>query len=71
MATKLQSFDIQARLILIVETSIKAEDMADAVEQSKTMKETDFVKFERGDSFCDGSIKIIGVRKSDTWDVDQ
>ena len=68
MATKLKAFDITARLVLMVSTTIKAESMEDAVQQSKGMCETDFVTIPE---FMDGSIAITGVSKSGAWKTEQ
>ena len=68
MATKLKAFDVTARLVLMVSTTIKAESMADAVEQSKDMRETDFVTIPE---FIEGSIAITGVSKAGAWKTEQ
>ena len=68
MATKLKAFDVTARLVLMVQTTIKAESMEDAVQQSKEMQETDFVTIPE---FLDGSIVITGVSKAGAWKTEQ
>jgi hypothetical protein len=68
MATKLKAFDVTARLVLMVQTTIKAESMEDALVQSKEMQEKDFVTIPE---FLDGSIVITGVSKAGAWKTEQ
>jgi len=63
MNKKLKTFTIQADLTLQVGLSIKAESLEDAVQQSKELKELDFVTIK--DEFQDGSMKIRGVWEND------
>ena len=60
---KLKRFDVTARMVLLASITIEAESLEDAVQQSKELKEVDFVKFK--DQFVDGSITIGSVSKSD------
>lgn len=68
MAKKLKAFDVTARLVLMVSTTIQAESMEDALIQAKDMRETDFVTIPE---FLDGSIKITGVSKTGAWKTEQ
>jgi hypothetical protein len=69
MTKTLKQFDVTARLKLMVQITIKAESLADALEQSKTLREQKFVSFEG--EYIDGSLVITGVSKSGCWDVSQ
>ena len=69
MTQPLKQYDVTARMILLVQHTIKAESLVDALEQSRGMNEQDFVKFKG--EYVDGSIKITGVSKSGSWDTDQ
>ena len=69
MAKPLKQFDVTARMVLVMQHTIKAENMEDALVQSKTLRESDFVKF-LGD-FMDGSIAITGVSKAGCWNTEQ
>lgn len=66
---KLKRFDVTARMVLLASITIEAESLEDAVQQSKELKEVDFVKFK--DQFVDGSITIGSVSKSDYFDTEQ
>jgi len=66
---KLKRFDVTARMVLLASITIEAESLEDAVQQSKELKEVDFVKFK--DQFMDGSITIGSVSKSGYFDIDQ
>ncbi len=68
MPVKNQRFDITAKLVLEVSININAENLADAVEQSKSLHESDFIKF-RGE-YIDGKINIVGVYKEHPWPSD-
>lgn len=70
MATKLKAFDVTARLVLMVQTTIKAESLADAVEDAKSLREVDFVTILPNE-FMDGSIRITGVNKGGAWQTEQ
>jgi hypothetical protein len=69
MTKTLKQFDVTARLVLVVQQTIKAENMEAALVESKTLRETDFVKF-LGDCM-DGSIAIAGVSKAGCWNTEQ
>jgi hypothetical protein len=69
MSKRLKTYEVTGRLVLVVSISIKADSLADAVEQSKELQERDFVAFE-GD-FMDGSLAIAGVTKSGCWNTEQ
>lgn len=66
---KLKTFNVQARLVICISTSVKAESMADAIEQSASLHECDFVNFP--DGYDDGSIKIIGVYEDNAFKTEQ
>lgn len=59
--TKTALYTVQAKLDLFVSIEVRAQSLADALEQSKTLKETDFV--EIGGEFIDGSMEVTGVYK--------
>lgn len=59
MASKKKTYYITAKLLLEVGINISADSLEDAVQQSKTLKELDFVKI-LGD-YNDGNMKINGV----------
>ena len=67
MATKNRSYEVQARLVLLVTQSITAESLEAAIVKSKDFKETDFVEIA-GD-LLDGTIRITGVYESSTEGV--
>ena len=69
MTTPLKKFDVTARLLLLVGITIKAESFEDALEQAKTLREQDFVKFKG--EFADGSIAIQNVSRSEYWSTEQ
>lgn len=66
---KLKRFDVTARMILLSYITIEAESFEEAVQQSKELKELDFVKFKG--EFIDGSITIGSVSKSNYFDTEQ
>lgn len=55
-------FNITAEMRLDVDLQISAEDLDDALEQAKKLKEHDFVKF-KGD-YIDGEFSIRGVYRT-------
>ena len=69
MTQPLKKFDVTARMVLMVQHTIKAESFEDALLQSKSMTEIDFVDF-KGD-FIDGSIAITGVSREGSWNTEQ
>jgi hypothetical protein len=69
MTKPLKTFDITGRLKLMVQVTIKADSLEDALAQSKSLAEKDFVSFKG--EFMDGSLAIIGVSTSGSWNVNQ
>lgn len=69
MTQPLKKFEVTARMVLLVKHTIKAESFEDALLQSRSMREVDFVDF-KGD-FMDGSIAIAGVSREDSWNTEQ
>lgn len=69
MAKPLKKFDVTARMVLMVQHTIKAESFEDALLQSQAMHETDFVDF-KGD-FMDGTMAITGVSREGSWNTEQ
>ena len=69
MTNPLKQFDVTGRLELMVQVTIKAESLADALEQSRHLAEKHFVSF-KGECM-DGSLAITGVSKTGAWDVQQ
>ena len=69
MAKPLKQYEVTARMLILASITINAESLEDAVEQSKDMKEIDFIKFKG--SFIDGSIRISGVSLERCWDTEQ
>lgn len=65
----LKNFQITGRLILIVGINVKAESYEDAVAESKTLREADFVKIKG--EFCDGSLSVVSIAKDPIWDTEQ
>ncbi len=59
MAKTLDVYQVYARLDLEVSVKIKAESLEDALQQSRTMRESSFVKIL--DEYLDGKMKIVGV----------
>lgn len=59
---KTRSFDVHARMNLLVSISISAQSLDEAVEASKKMAEEDFVDFI-GD-YVDGEFRISGIFES-------
>jgi hypothetical protein len=59
MSKKAQAFTVMAELKLVCGITIKAESLEDAVQQSRDLKESDFVDFK--DEFIDGDMKVTGV----------
>lgn len=64
---KLSTYRVEAKLEMIVERSIEAENLADAVERARTMREGDFVGI-RPNSYNDGRMSIVGVSRIGAWD---
>ena len=58
--SELKDFTIQSEMRLQVDLKIKAKSLEDALEQSRKLKETDFVKIPNG-NFIDGELVIMGV----------
>lgn len=69
MAKTLKKFQVTGRLILIVSVGIEAASYEEAVAESKTMRETDFVKIKG--EFCDGSLAIASISSHPMWDTEQ
>ena len=69
MAKPLKQYEVTARMIIVASHTINAESLEDAVEQSKSMKEVDFIKVKG--SFIDGSIRISGVSRTNYWNTEQ
>lgn len=69
MAKPLKQYEVTARMLILASITINAESLEDAVEQSKDMKEIDFIKFKG--IFMDGSIRISGVSRTNYWDTEQ
>lgn len=65
MSVKKKRFNVMARLTLEVSVPITADNFTDAIEQSKTLKEQDFVKILG--EFMDGAMEIIGIEKDHPW----
>lgn len=63
MAKKVKSFNVTAKLNITCNIDIKAESLEDAIEQARTLGETDFVDI-LGD-FIDGNMYVIGVYDND------
>lgn len=62
-------YTVTARVVVIKDIEISAESLEDAVEQSKSLQETDFVDVGK-DGCNDGSIRIISVSVPNAWNVD-
>ena len=69
MEKPLKKYEVAARMLILASITINAESLEDAVEQSKDMKEIDFIKFKG--IFMDGSIRISGVSRTNYWDTEQ
>lgn len=69
MAKRLDSFDVNARMIIVAGITIKAESYEDAVARSKELSVDDFVRVK--DQHCDSSLVIGSISKSDYWNTDQ
>ena len=63
MANRLKSFTVMAKVEIECNISVRAESLADAIDKSASLKETDFVDI-LGD-FNDGKLKIIGCYEND------
>lgn len=61
--TQNRNFEIQAKLSLLATKTISAQSLEDALEEAKSLTETDFVTF-LGD-FVDGKLCITGVYESE------
>lgn len=59
MATRKKTYNVTAKLLLEVNIQISANSLEDAVNESKTLRETDFVKI-LGD-YNNGDMKVNGV----------
>lgn len=70
MATKnrLKTYQVTARLALMVAIEIQAESLEDAAVRTKELKEGDFV--EVLGEFQDGNIFIQGVSDNEQWSTD-
>lgn len=66
---KQQSYDVTARLVLLVTIPIKAVSYEDAVTEAQELRETDFVTIKG--EFLDGSIRIGSVAQDRYWDTKQ
>lgn len=62
MATKERSYQIQAKLDLLVAIEVSAKSLEEALQKSSNLKETDFVEIN-GD-YIDGNYRITGVYES-------
>ena len=63
MATKKQTFNIQAKITIETALSINADSLADAVEASKGLKFADFVELH-GENWDNNSVEITGAFKT-------
>lgn len=68
MTEALPSFEIVARLKLIVSTNVVAKDLTEASAKAQTLREKDFVKIKG--EYLDGNIEIVGVTVKDGWNTD-
>lgn len=69
MTKAMPEFEVQARITVIASVSIVAKDLTEAIEKSKTMRETEFIKIKGG--YLDGTHSIIGVSSKDGWQFDR
>lgn len=63
MAKKMKTYTVWGKVTIDTTVSIEAESLADAVERSKELKETDFVKILG--EYNDGALRITGVMDRD------
>lgn len=69
MTKTLPTFNVTARLELIVEVKISADDLADSIVRAQELRESDFVKFKG--SYIDGSFNVVGVNTEGGWDINR
>ena len=69
MTNPFKQFDVTGRLELMVQVTVKAESLEDALDQSRHLTTRHFVLFKG--EFMDGSLAIIGVSRTGAWDVQQ
>jgi hypothetical protein len=60
--SKMIEFEVQAKLDLLVSTTVSAKSIEEALEKAKGLQETDFVEF-LGD-YIDGKFRVSGVYES-------
>ena len=65
---KRRKFQATARLELIVTTGFYAESLEDALRESRTLREHDFVKIPDGE-YQDGTMRIISVTEDNAWQI--
>jgi len=68
----LPTFQVTARIVLVVQKDIQAEKMEDALAVSKTWGVDDFIDFEEGSGYEDSSCQVTGVCDFDKhYDTEQ
>ena len=63
-----KTYNVIFRVVLIVETLVKADSMADALEAAKGVKDTDL--YTVNGEYMDGSRQLISVGQSKLWNTD-
>ncbi len=52
---------VTARIVLMVTSDVPGKTLQEALENTKALKEQDFIKFKPGVDFSDGSFEIVSV----------
>ena len=68
VSVKDRTFNVTARIVIISDVEVEASSFEEAVEKSKSLKETDFVTVDG--EYNDGSIRIVSVSKPGAWSTD-
>ena len=66
--TKLNTYDVNFRVVAIIGVQVQAESFVDALEKAKALKTTDLITTE-GD-FNDCSEQIISVGQNSLWNLE-
>lgn len=64
----IKKYNVTARIVAIVEIPISANSYEEAVEKSKTLRETDFITIDG--EYNDGSIRIASISADGVWETD-
>lgn len=64
---KTKTYTLQVKVVAIVDHEVEAENLIQAVELAKTVKDTDVITYEG--SVNDSRVAIVGIFGGEDWDI--